>query len=253
VFKKPLMDISANEMEDWLRSMEIGPRTRKNYRTAIATMTAYAKARGYVPRDWNEIENIQVGKIKKENIHIFAPHELERLLNAAPEKALPIIALGAFAGVRLAEITRLDWSAINFESGFITVEAHAAKTARRRLIPILPALKSWLEPIVAKTGPICVYAFPANSLMDYAKTAGIKWHQNILRHSFISYRLADIQNINQVALEAGNSSQMIFSNYRELTTPAKAASWFRIFRPTTAPLSNSQAQKTGGLDTKQAQ
>jgi hypothetical protein len=54
------------------------------------------------------------------------------------------------------------------------------------------------------------------------------WKHNALRHSFISYRVADIQNVAQVALEAGNSPQMIFQHYRELVRPAEAKAWFAI-------------------------
>jgi hypothetical protein len=54
-----------------------------------------------------------------------------------------------------------------------------------------------------------------------------------LRHSFISYRLAETQNINSVALEAGNSPQMIFRHYRELATPGQARTWF-VIAPETA-------------------
>jgi len=55
-----------------------------------------------------------------------------------------------------------------------------------------------------------------------------KWKHNALRHSFISYRVAAIQNVAQVALEAGNSPQMIFRHYRELVRPADAVKWFSI-------------------------
>jgi hypothetical protein len=54
------------------------------------------------------------------------------------------------------------------------------------------------------------------------------WKHNALRHSFISYRVADIQNVAQVALEAGNSPQMIFKHYRELVRSADAKAWFSI-------------------------
>lgn len=57
---------------------------------------------------------------------------------------------------------------------------------------------------------------------------------NGLRHSFISYRLADIQNAPQVELEAGNSPAMIFKHYRELVTREDAVQWFGI-RPVAAP------------------
>ena len=55
-----------------------------------------------------------------------------------------------------------------------------------------------------------------------------EWRHNALRHSFISYRVADIQNVAQVALEAGNSPQMVFKKYRQLVTPAAAKAWFAI-------------------------
>ncbi len=51
---------------------------------------------------------------------------------------------------------------------------------------------------------------------------GFIWKHNGLRHSFISYRVAQTQNVAQVALEAGNSPRMVFSNYRELVRPADA-------------------------------
>ena len=56
----------------------------------------------------------------------------------------------------------------------------------------------------------------------------VGWKHNALRHSFISYRVAAIQNLNQVALEAGNSTAMIFKHYRELVTPDEAKEWFSI-------------------------
>jgi len=41
-------------------------------------------------------------------------------------------------------------------------------------------------------------------------------------------RVAQVQNVAQVALEAANSPKMICSNYRELVKPAQAAKWFAI-------------------------
>ena len=54
------------------------------------------------------------------------------------------------------------------------------------------------------------------------------WPNNVLRHSYISYRLATIQDANQVALEAGNSPAIIFKHYRELATEDEAENWFSI-------------------------
>jgi hypothetical protein len=49
-----------------------------------------------------------------------------------------------------------------------------------------------------------------------------------MRHSFISYRLADVQDVAKVSLEAGNTPQMIFKHYRELVRPADAQKWYAV-------------------------
>jgi hypothetical protein len=54
------------------------------------------------------------------------------------------------------------------------------------------------------------------------------WKHNALRHSFISYRVAETQDVAKVSLEAGNSPQMIFQHYRELVTEKSAKEWFSI-------------------------
>jgi hypothetical protein len=59
-------------------------------------------------------------------------------------------------------------------------------------------------------------------------SAKVNCKANALRHSFISYRVADIQNFAQVVLEAGNSPGMIFGHYRELVTAGEARTWFAI-------------------------
>jgi hypothetical protein len=57
---------------------------------------------------------------------------------------------------------------------------------------------------------------------------GIEWPRNVLRHSFITYRIAKVKSADQVALEAGNSASIIFKHYRELATEDAADQWFGI-------------------------
>jgi integrase len=148
----------------------------------------------------------------------------------------------SFAGLRSAEIDRLDWSKVNFESGYITVDASIAKTNSRRLVPITDNLRAWLAPLAKKRGPVFDGQNLSRSirvLVDGTRPEGldengerhepvVKWKHNALRHSFCSYRLAKEKNAAQVSLEAGNSPQMIFKHYRELVTEAEATEWFGI-------------------------
>ena len=52
------------------------------------------------------------------------------------------------------------------------------------------------------------------------------WVRNGLRHSFCSYRLAEVKDAARVALEAGNSPGMLFRHYRELVSEDAAKAWF---------------------------
>jgi hypothetical protein len=96
-------------------------------------------------------------------------------------------------------------------------------------VPITDNLAHWLGPLRAN-GLLWQNTKPMfhKTRLRVAAKADVKWKQNVLRHSFISYRLAEIQDVNRVALEAGNSPQMIFRHYRELATPDQARTWFSI-------------------------
>ncbi len=153
----------------------------------------------------------------------------EQAKSATPEIA-PCLALGAFAGLRSEEILRLEWKDVTKRPGFIEVAADKAKTAARRLVPITNNLALWLSASPADEGLLWkdTKAMFFKIRLQVAAKAKVTWKQNVLRHSFISYRLAELQNINQVALEAGDSPKMIHQHYRELATPEQAKSWFKI-------------------------
>ncbi len=186
----------------------------------------------YLPADWNEFASIETIEDGDGAIEIFTPDELAALLTHAGAALVPFLAIGAFAGLRSSEICRLDWKQIGVGQGkYIEVSAKdARKTRKRRLVPIADNLSAWLQPYRKAKGKIWPYAhtYLYELLEDVTKDSGVNWKRNALRHSYISYRMAEIQDAAKVSLEAGNSPQMIFSNYRELVIPDEAARWFSV-------------------------
>jgi integrase len=185
------------------------------------------------------MDSVGLAKEAEGEIEIFRPDELALILENAESALIPFLTIGAFAGLRHAEILRLDWSDVRLDDGFIEIKASKAKTASRRLVPIQDNLKRWLVPHLKKNGQVCKYANMTKQLLWLAEAieeklqekdpaAKFAWKHNALRHSFISYRVAQTQNVAQVALEAGNSPRVVFSNYRELVRPADATKWFGI-------------------------
>jgi integrase len=229
--------VSADQVKDFLASLSttkkrIGGRTYVNYARAIATLFNFAKAKSYFPRDLEPLDGIDTDFEDEGEIEIFTPREATELLRHASEDLLPFIAIGAFAGLRHAELLRLDWSEVKSDS--IEVKKAKAKTRSRRLVPIQPNLQKWLAPLRKDSGPVVPFKSMFRVVQNLTAASGVKWKQNGLRHSFCSYRYADVKNENIVAMEAGNSPQKLFSNYRELVSETDAKNWFGI-NPPAAP------------------
>lgn len=232
-FKCPIASVRTDEIAVWLNTINAKGRNGNNYRSDVCTLFSYARERGFLPRDKKtEVELLKRFKESVEDIGIYTPKEIRRLLGAASGPVQASIAIGAFAGLRNAEILRLDWRDVNLSAGRIVVSADKAKTAQRRIVPILPNLRSWLEPLAQKEGsvspPFKNLTNLSRSISSACKRAGLQMVENGLRHSFASYRLASVQSTDQVALEMGNSPKEIFRSYRELVTPESAAAWFNV-------------------------
>jgi integrase len=161
-------------------------------------------------------------------IKIFTPEEMAKLLAHAEGDLVVTLCLQAFAGLRVEEVKRLGWEHIDLHEGHIVVPDTIAKTEERRLPPIPDNLALWLKAHVKSSGPVCPYNNMANVYAHLAKRAGVNWKRNGLRHSFISYRVAQTKNVPQVSLEAGNSPQMIHRHYLKLVTETIARQWFAI-------------------------
>ena len=239
-FNVRLATISGAQIETFIRGLSrsgrsLSGRTQNNYRRIIGTLMKFAVKRGYLPKDHDEISAVERAQDDSGEIEIFTPDELRKLFENARPELVPYLAIGAFAGLRAAELQRLDWSEVNIARRYIEVKASKSKTASRRLAPMPDNLALWLTSCAQTSGPVAPFANMSKQLSTFlAPLAGLKWKHNGLRHSFISYRLAVVQDVGKVALEAGNSPQMIFKHYRELVTPDEAQEWISI-----APLQNN--------------
>ena len=244
-FPSEISKITTAEIEKWLRGMGTGPKNRNNYANSVTTLFNFAKRAGYLAQHEETVaESLSRAKDTGGEIEIYTPEELkamlERLRDIKPE-LLPFVAIGAFAGIRTAEIARLNWEDVDFEQGLIEIGAGKAKTAQRRHVPIQPNLAKWLEPYRNERG--LILKLPKTQLavrrvvepdLDDATgkpEKGVKWKPNALRHSYGSYRLPILKNLNELALEMGNSPSMIMRHYRELVKPAEAVKFWAIEPP----------------------
>jgi integrase len=231
---KPVAEITSPQIDEWLRSLSakdtgkrLSPVTRNNFRRVLIVAFNFAKENGYCVG--NPAQRSAKAKVIETAVGILTVDQTARLLENAPAELVPYVAIGAFAGLRRAELERLEWKEVDLQSGLIEVTASKAKSARRRFVKIQPNLADWLQ----SYGQLSGKATPPNysELFDSAReAAGIQeWPQNALRHSFASYHLARFNDAAALALELGHTnSNLVFQHYRQLVKPKQAERYWKI-------------------------
>jgi hypothetical protein len=166
----------------------------------------------------------------------------KRRMFSTEEKALAF-AIGhekevADHGVRFGSVTAearaLDLSVINFDSdGFRTPAFHPTGEPTKtgaRVAPLTAACKAWLGSQTRRTGLAWddtpeEYQIEMRAVLE---AAGVKGIYDGARHSFISYRTAEIRDVARAADECGNSPNVIKKHYREIVTGEAAKKFFSI-------------------------
>src|SRR5215472_1632956 len=96
-----IASITVEEIDKWLRGLDCSPKSRSNYRANIGVMFSYAERLGML--DKNPVLRTAKPKLVDKAPEIFSVDELRTLLETASREApdaLPMLAIGAFAGLR---------------------------------------------------------------------------------------------------------------------------------------------------------
>ena len=226
-------EITNADVDHWLQSLNVGPQTQNNFRAVLSAMWTFAVRRGYAAA--NVIQLVDKTSVVRDHVPTFSVEQLTKLLAAAAPDYLPVLAIGAFAGLRPEEINKLRWEDLDFQERTIRVNASAAKTRKKRFAEISDNLRAWLERCARRTGPIT----PPNlqklrrATMKAAKIE--KWPPDVLRHSFASAHYAFHRDPARTAVIMGHRDQnMLLTHYRDLMKPSDAARYWQIAPETTS-------------------
>lgn len=214
---------------------------RNKYRLTLCTLLSFARKRGYLVRGIpTEAEHIVLAndnkttQVKARDLQkkIYTAEEMQTILDALPARWMPFVLLGTFAGIRAAEIHRLDWEDVDFEQKVIIPEKHHAKVGPRRVIPMSEQLEAWLTPYAQEKGWVCPhYSHDSTLNIEFTKARSkipVRSIHNGHRHSYASYRLAEVKDENQVAIEMNTSARKLRENYLALVNERELAAWKKV-------------------------
>lgn len=223
-------------VEAYLLELGGAAKTHDNHLGAIAQLYHFAQRHGWPKTRELPTEGL-VKYYEPGAPATFTPVVMRQVMAKVEPEWVPFFALGAFAGLRPTEIFRMRWEHFRWAEKVIAVPAVvAAKVRRPRLVPIAANLEKWLCPWSGQLGVLypgislkAIQNRQGSHLMRLQKLVrGLIWEEDVLRHSYGSYRLAQTQSLAQVVLEMGTSESMLKRHYNDPKTEAEAREWFSI-------------------------
>ena len=204
---RKLADISVKEIQGWLAKRGAAV-TNNNYRTALSVLFSHAKTKGSIAS--NPIEYVAAEEEDSKQPGILELFQVRSLLKACVKLQpdfVPAVTIALFGGIRPeSELWHLQRQHVDLKKAEIDV--HKSKSqGSTRFLKIQQNLVAWLQRYLKdEPGPICPHGDAYYSRLQRIRTeAGIiKWPQDVLRHSFASYRYAACGDENLTRREMGH-------------------------------------------------
>ena len=229
-----LSEISSTDIERWLDRMPVGMRTKKRHRAYALQIFNAARKQKLVSSNPVEDVGYKGRKNDAEEITVLTPGAAATVIRLRrsgdssviryrcfcrrPVERNRAVELGGHKGKRNRHLRP------NRKNSFPSHHSDSSRTSRflngaGELVRYFPA--SIL---------LAVLAYAAGLLANPSgKKAGLHpWPRNACRHSFISYAFAIDHDENRIALESGNTPDVIHTSYRALVTREEAERFWNI-------------------------
>lgn len=234
--KKTLRDITPNEIEEVLAGM--GPAHRNQRMRELRAVFNYGLKKKWA--DENPIHGMDFVQRQVAEPEVYEPGELATLLAVADRteyRLIPLLCLGAFAGIRQHEILRMDSCNIDLVERSIDLRPEQTKKGRRRSVEINDTLFAWLQWYVGRygiqTGPVSTWSGIWSVRVPMRKLhneANIPLKPNALRHSIASYHLATNKDIDALVLALGHrgNPNVLWEHYHRAVKASAAKEYWQI-------------------------
>jgi hypothetical protein len=237
---KSLLFFNRNNVLDWLLSLKVAERTKKNYRNALSNLFSYWHARKCLPvNPMKEIAVTDLPKVKGKRKVILSPIQAKAVmayvLSESPEYA-EFFALQLFVGMRDSQAERVEREFIHIDQKRIIIPADICKTEDDWILQDLaPAVWEWLKINKDTPGPIAVQSKRQWGSMRVALSKLrpedgqiTRWPWNALRRSFCTYDITQNESADKTAIKLQHrNAQRLYASYLSaLRTKPEAKDYF---------------------------
>lgn len=215
--QRSLMGLDADDCERLLEECFSSPRQRQKGRVVLHGLFAFGMKREYCLN--NPVARLEAERLEEQEIVPLNWQELKRLCRAMRRQehrsCMAAMGLMLWAGVRPAEVERLEWGQIDWEERVVVIRPRHSKTGGSRHVSLYPALAAWLrEAGVKREGLICPRNWGRRWKEARVAARVTPWRQDVLRHSFASYHLKRWHDLARLQSEMGHrSADLLRSRY----------------------------------------
>ena len=231
-------DVGTQDIEDFIAGRKgAGAVTRQSYVRAISAFYGWCVRKGY--RLDNPLAKLRK-KLPKIEPSILSVADAELVMQGAQRDELAFLTLALFCGIRIAEFHKtvrdsrgaerdvwLDWKDVDLRARQVFVSPDLDKNRHGRYVEIPTNAVTWLDQVKSISGAV----MPENwreRRQALEKRADVTLPQNVLRHSFCSYRIALDQDYSKAAATVGNSPAMLRKHYVRVMPKKLGQTFFKI-------------------------
>jgi integrase len=238
-FPGPVRAILPLMASKWFASMKGSPTTRAGWHRYASGFFVWCVDMEIADR--NPLKRVAHPTPEPRRV-LLQPQEMAAILEATMSDELRAwFLLGAFAGLRSVEVRRMKWQDIDAKTGEIFIGLDVSKQSSglpQRIVDFTEPLKRRADFFKGRTGTIV----PDRSLRYYRERVKliaklneekkVPWSsfpENVLRHSFATYYLADCKDPQKTAHQLGHSSaKMVREVYAVPARRSNAEAWWAI-------------------------
>lgn len=178
----PLLDVTTEQIEEWLDSRRTSPRTRYTDISHVAAFFRWAIREELVDRD-------PTARIDRPKVNAGIPRPIDTadlrraIMQSTTPELTAMLHLAAFAGLRCAEIASLDWADVNGDMMLIH-----GKGGKQRVVPVHPLITASLHALPGRSAYGPVFNLSAvqvsHTIRKHLVACGIVASAHMLRHWF---------------------------------------------------------------------
>lgn len=220
--------------------------TKNHYIATLKKIYNLAITLNLITEGQNVVKNIERIKATRKEADVMSVEDTVKVFTYLKSKKslhkyIPIIAIGFFGGLRVAERCRVQGKDI-FIGGRneIFLSEEITKTNQARYVNMSQNLIEWLNfaqengVVIGENDYLIGGATEENRidafrrlLIMITKGAGVEFKKNVIRHSAASYMSA-LHGLTETAIQLGHSETILKKHYRRAMTKDDAKAYFDI-------------------------